>query len=87
MKISKDEIEKMNENTRKEFEKYDLPEQTMEDMDKFLKAKALDLETGEDDFLKFKFDMVYTSLKSNWVAGRISEAGFWKLIGLLREGY
>ena len=85
--ILKDNVEKINEKTIETFKKYDLPKQTWEDLDIFLRAKKLDLETGEDDLLKFKFDMIYTDLKSNWVSGRISEADFWKLVGLLREGY
>lgn len=85
--ILKDNVEKINKRTIETFKKYDLPKQTWEDLDIFLRAKKLDLETGEDDLLKFKFDMIYTDLKSNWVSGRISEADFWKLVGLLREGY
>ena len=83
----KDNVGKINKRTIETFKKYDLPKQTWEDLDIFLRAKKLDLETGEDDLLKFKFDMIYTDLKSNWVSGRISEADFWKLVGLLREGY
>lgn len=70
----------------KEFEKYNFPIYVRIDLDEYYKAKEKYIEKNEDDFIKKKFDMIYTSLKSQWVCGKISEAVFWKLVSILKKG-
>lgn len=70
----------------KEFEKYNFREFVLEDIKNFYIAKEKYIENHEDDFIHSKFDLAYTSLKSQWVCGKISENTFWHLVGILRQG-
>ena len=69
-----------------EFKKYKFPEYVMEDLYAFYKVKEAYIEQKEDNFIEQKFDMIYTSLKSQWVCGRINEPTFWNLVSILKKG-
>lgn len=69
-----------------EFNKYHFPKYVMTDLETYYRAKEAYIERQEDDFIEHWYDMIYTSLKSQWVGGKISEATFWHLVSLLRHG-
>lgn len=68
------------------FKKYNFPKVLMDDLEVFLIAKSKYILNKEDDFLKQKYEMVYTDLKERWVIGKISENTFWELVNVLRKG-
>lgn len=69
-----------------QFEKYHFPEFVWTDLNAYYDAKEKYIEEHEDDFIYRKFDMAYTSIKSQWVCGKISENTFWELTRLLKKG-
>ena len=69
-----------------EFKKYKFPEYVMEDLQEYYKVKEAYIERNEDNFIEHKFDMIYTSLKAQWVCGRINEPTFWNLVTILKKG-
>lgn len=69
-----------------EFQKYHFPKFVCEDLNCYYAAKEKYIEDGEDDFIHHKFDQAYTSIKSQWVSGRISENTFRELTDILKRG-
>ena len=79
----------MNEKYKKElkeFDKYDFPKFVLSDLYEYYKVKEAYIEKHEDNFIEQKYDMIYTSLKSQWVCGKISEHTFWSLVKILKKG-
>ena len=79
----------MNEKYKKElkeFDKYDFPKFVLSDLYEYYKVKEAYIEKHEDNFIEQKYDMIYTSLKSQWVCGKISENTFWSLVEILKKG-
>lgn len=72
-----------------EFQKYELGEAFYEELTQYYNAKEA-YQAFSDDIMKkyymyYWYDMVYTSLKSFWVNGNISEDTFWRLVSVLKE--
>ena len=72
-----------------EFRKYKFGEAFQEELAQYYYAKEA-YQSRPDDIMKkyfmyYRYDMVYTSLKSFWVNGYISEDTFWTLVSVLKE--
>lgn len=69
-----------------EFTKYSFPEFVTESLREYYVEKQAYIGGDRDCFIHSKYDLAYTSLKSQWVCGKISEQTFWRLIGILKRG-
>lgn len=79
----------MNEKYKKEIEAFlpfNFPEHVLTDLYEYYRVKEAYIDRHEDLFIHQKFDLIYTSLKGQWVCGKISEATFWQLVKILKKG-
>ena len=73
-----------------EFKNYNFANYVIDDVLAFIKEKNKYLETRDADdaiYVYETFEDVYCRLKSQWVCGKITEDTFWKLVGILKEGF
>lgn len=69
-----------------EFERYHFPDFVMYDVREYIRVKELYIEEHEDQLIEQVYDLAYTSLKTQWVCGKISENTFWQLVSILKRG-
>ncbi len=69
---------------REEFKKRNFKDAIYDELDQFLNARTAFLKNNDEKVnMLIWYEVIYTSLKSIWVAGGISEADFWYLTNML----